>query len=141
MIKRALTTLLLLSLFIVSKSQLPALEQIPEEIKKNAYSVIRFSETNFEVISEKEAKEKNVLIMTILNNKGLDHANFIENVDKGKELKKFSCEIFDYSGKSIKKFKKSDLNLTDYSGFNLADDLSYYYLDRNRANLSFHNKI
>ena len=90
----------------------------------------RFSETNFEVISEKEAKEKNVLIMTILNNKGLDHANFIENVDKGKELKKFSCEIFDYSGKSIKKFKKSDLNLTDYSGFNLADDLSYYYLDK-----------
>ena len=109
---------------------------IPDELKKNAYGVVRFSSVSFEYKSEKSGVEKHDIYITILDKKGKDMANFVYAGDKFRELKNFSGTLYDKEGKKIRTYSKSNLRYTELTN-NLADDSKFYYLNCDSPELPF----
>lgn len=103
------------------------LNDIPAQLKENAYSVVIDHQIDFTCESPTSAIQKESITLAILNDKGNDAAFFLEICDKFSELRKFSGEVFNESGKSISKLKKSDLNMTEYSEGLASDNYRYYY--------------
>lgn len=101
--------------------------QAQTEIMNNAYSIVQDAST--EIISESatSALRKQSYTITILNEKGQEAAHFSCMCDKFTSLSKFSGEMIDSSGKVIRKIKKSDLQMTEYSSGLTSDDYMYYY--------------
>jgi len=99
--KRSVITMLLefivISL-ITAQRECYSVSQIPDSLRTNAYSVVRFELTDFEYIDPQNAVEKVTRVVTILDEKGSDEANFTEGFGKFWELKKFSGEIVDQNG-------------------------------------------
>ena len=122
-----LLIVLILSLSI--NAQLPLLPDLTKEITQNANIIVRKSETFFNVLSESDAKEKRVLIVTVMNPKGLSHVDFVETCDKWTDLTIFSCEVYDIFGKRVRKYKKTDLTRTEYSTSGIASDAYSYYMN------------
>ena len=113
-----------------------SVSSISDEIKKNAYGVVRYSKEEFIYKSEKTGVEKHEIYITILDKKGKDMANFVYPGDKFRELKKFSGTLYDGKGKQIRKFSKSNLRYTELTN-NLADDSKFYYLNIDSPELPF----
>lgn len=91
-----------------------AVSNIPPELLKNANAVIRWDETRFEVTDIDRAREIHRYAITILNERGDEHAEFAEGYDKLHSLESVEGTLYDASGKKVKSLKKSDLG--DYSG-------------------------
>jgi hypothetical protein len=104
-----------------------AVENIPEELKKNSNAVVRYSYTEFIYNDIKSATEKETYVITVLNKQGDDLSKFVCYGDKFRYLKSFSGEIYDRDGKLIRKIKRSEINETEYSE-DLASDSKYYFL-------------
>lgn len=98
---------------------------IPDSLKKNAYAVVRFSNTEYDYKSISSATEKHSIAITILDKKGADAAIFRCSGDKFEKLTDFSGQLFDAEGKKIRKYKMSDVISTEYSHV-LASDSRYY---------------
>ena len=96
-------------------------------IVSDAYSIVQDATTEIICESATSGIYKESHTITILNDKGRDAANFICMCDKFTSLRKFSGEILDFTGKVIKKIKKSDLQMTEYSSGLTSDDYTYYY--------------
>lgn len=122
--------LLMLSILCFPANDKPELSilQIPDSLKKNAYAVIRYSNTEFEYKSEINGIERREISISVLNKKGADFAAFRCSCDKFRELNGFSGKLFDAEGKLLRKFKISDVSSTEYSQ-ELASDAKLYYLD------------
>jgi len=88
---------------------------IPAELKKDAYAVVRDHNRSFEYYSPTSGTEKNVLEITVLDKKGIDQANFSEYGDKFRKLKSFSAKLYDASGNELKKYKMSDIRTSEWS--------------------------
>lgn len=117
----------LLALLGGSAAHAQVLNSVPDQLMENAYSIVINSQTDFTCESLFSATKKESITLAILNEKGKDAAIFHEMCDKFSELRKFSGEVIDKTGKSIHKIKKSDLNMTEYSEGLASDDYSYYY--------------
>jgi len=91
-----------------------AVGNIPPELLKNANAVVRWDETRFEVTDLDRAREIHRFAITILNERGDDHAQFAEDYDKLHSIESVEGTVYDASGKKVKSLKKSDLG--DYSG-------------------------
>ena len=94
---------------------------IPENLKTNANSVIRFENTNIEVRSQKELVVKVEKAITIYNDLADSYANILVNYDKRRSIENISAFIYDENGEEIKKIKKKDFK--DYSS---SDGMSLY---------------
>lgn len=117
--KRCLGILLLLSgLFTV---------QAQTDLNRNAYSIVQDATTEIVCESPTSALRKESYTITILNEKGRNEAHFYCMCDKFSSLRKFSGEITDANGKVIRKIKKSDLMMTEYSSGLTSDDYTYVY--------------
>ncbi|MDR2292355.1 MAG: DUF3857 domain-containing transglutaminase family protein [Prevotellaceae bacterium] len=116
-----------LSASINISAQNYAVDNIPEELKKNSNAVVRYSYTEFIYNDIKSATEKNIYVITILNKQGDDLSEFVCYGDKFRTLKSFSGEIYDKDGKLIRKIKRSEIKETEYSE-HLASDSKYYFL-------------
>ena len=85
-------------------------QTIPDSLKKDAESVVRYSNMEIVVKSPSKAIIRSHIIQTILNEKHEDEAVFGLGYDK-----KFSAVnyaemlVYDASGKLIKRYKKSDM--------------------------------
>jgi len=101
--------------------------QISEELRKDAFAVVRQSKQNLVQIDQNSGTYKVDFVITILNKKGDDNAIFAIYEDKFRELKSFSGEIFDAKGKSIKKIKRDDLYVTAFSEHLATDGKSTLY--------------
>lgn len=101
--------------------------QAQVDINRNAYSIVQDATTEMVCESATSALRKESYTVTILNEKGRDEAHFFCMCDKFTSLRKFSGEITDASGKVIRKIKKSDLQMTEYSSGLTSDDYTYYY--------------
>ena len=97
------------------------------DITRDAYSVVQNATTEIICESATSALQKESYTITILNEKGRDAAHFFCMCDKFRSLRKFSGEITDPTGKVIRKIKKSDLQMTEYSSGLTSDDYTYYY--------------
>ena len=100
---------------------------IDENLRKDAFAVVRQSKEIFTQIDRDNGIYKVDFVITILNNKGDDNAIFAIYEDNFFELKSFFGEIFDAKGKSIKKIKKSDLYVTGFSENLATDGKSTFY--------------
>ncbi|HXB07106.1 MAG TPA: DUF3857 and transglutaminase domain-containing protein [Puia sp.] len=87
---------------------------IPPELLKNANAVVRWDETRFEVTDVDRAREIRRYAITILNERGDDHAEFAKDYDKLHSIESVEGNLYDAAGKKVKSLKKADLG--DYSG-------------------------
>ena len=99
---------------------------IPAELKKDAYAVVRNNSQSFEYHSPTSGTEKNILEITVLDKKGIQHANFSEYGDKFKKLKSFSAKLYDGAGNELKKYKMSDVGMSEWSSNLFSDDKMFY---------------
>ncbi|MCL2650697.1 MAG: DUF3857 domain-containing transglutaminase family protein [Candidatus Azobacteroides sp.] len=88
---------------------------IPENLKKDAYAVIRESSKSFVQQDMQSGVYKVTYVITILDEKGRNYADFFTYEDSFSELKSFSGEIINAAGKTIKKIGKKDLTTTALS--------------------------
>jgi hypothetical protein len=106
---------------------------IPEELKKNASSVIRLENTEFEVTDIDYATLNIHKIITILNEGGKEALSFEEETDKFVSLANVEIKLYDATGKMIGKYKEKDLNSISIAE-GLIDDSKTYYLRLHATN-------
>lgn len=91
------------------------------------YSIVRDSQVEMICKSATQAVKKESYSVTVLSPKGLAAASFTCVCDMFRSLQKFSGEITDASGRTVRKIKKSDLSKSEYSSDFSSDDYFYYY--------------
>ena len=96
-------------------------------IADNSNSVIVEAQTEVICKSMTQSVERETRTVTILNKKGLDAAHFFCSCDMFRSLQKFSGELINASGQSVRKIKKSELLKSEYSSSLSTDDYLYYY--------------
>lgn len=125
MYKRIVTVgIVLVSLSIASvkasKIEYPV-SSIPKELLKDANAVIRFSEDNFEILTDKKATLKKSYAITILKKEALDMADLELYYDEFSSISAINVTVFDEFGNKVKKIPSSDI--IDY---NTCSEYSLY---------------
>lgn len=120
-----------------ARAQNWSVASIPDELKKDADAVVRLSETEFEYVSPLLSRERSTTVVTVLKRDGLGAANFQNYSDKFRSFSRFSGEIYDASGKLLRKIKNSELLYTDYSTSAFLDDTRTHYCQPNLPNPPF----
>ncbi len=86
---------------------------IPDELKKGADAVLRYSETTQEILSGKKVVFHEHYAVTVLNKRGERFAYFIELYDKSSRIPHISGSVYDTSGNRIE--KNISVYVNDYS--------------------------
>lgn len=118
-----LITILFSQLFF---SQNYSVSAIPEELKKNAYAVVRDDNT---VINIKAVDEMEIIVnktIMILNKSGENFSTVIIPYEKGTSISDVKVSVLDTNGKVIKKYSKSDFTDVRHSA-------SFSFYDENRV--------
>ena len=97
-----------------------------QDLSKDATSIITDSRTEVLCKSMTQSIEKESRTILILNRKGLNAAHFVCECDMFRSLQKFSGEILNAFGQSVRKIKKSELQKSEYSSSLSTDDYAYY---------------
>jgi len=106
--------------------------QIPEDMKKGMYAVVRFQELRWDIQSKSSASIHFKQVITILNDKANEHAKIVVGYDKLRSIKSLKGVVYDAHGKEIKKLKQGDIiDQSNFDGFSLYSDNRVKY-----ANLS-----
>jgi len=96
---------------------------IPDSLKQNANSVVKFYNTNIELVSQRKMVIKVKKAVTILNKIGDDESEITVYYDNNRKIKLLKAVAYDSFGNQIKKISKKDFK--DYSaadGFSLFND-------------------
>lgn len=99
---------------------------IPDSLKKDANAVVRMYNISYDYKTPVTATERKSVAITIMNNNGLDYANFLESGDKFRKLTKVSGKIYDNKGFELKSYSKADIKKSAYSQHLATDNFSYY---------------
>ncbi|RZK12801.1 MAG: DUF3857 domain-containing protein [Flavobacterium sp.] len=103
---------------------------IPSDLKENANAVVRNSQFDVVIISQRNMLLKEKRVVTILNEYGLKNINALEYYDKSRKIKKIEATILDPAGKELKIFKKKDFKDRSVGdGFSVFNDNRMLYLD------------
>lgn len=100
---------------------------IPDSLKEGAVAVVRNFSAVYTQNDMNNATYKVTKVITILNDKGNDHAHFYSYSDNFTDFKKFEGVIRDGEGKEIKKIRKSDLVVSSFSEYMATDTYSLSY--------------
>jgi hypothetical protein len=104
--------------------------QIPEDLKKGMYAVIRESHERFEIISTKQSKHYIHKVITILNSKAKRYAEDQVGYDKLTKVLYINAKVYDAEGNLIRKVKNSEIaDRSAYDGFSLFSDNRLKELD------------
>jgi len=96
---------------------------IPESLKKNANSVVRFENVSIEIVSQRQLIITYESAITIYNKLADKFADITIHYDKGRSINNLSTFIYDANGKEIKKIKKNDYkDYSAYDGISLFND-------------------
>ncbi len=99
---------------------------IPDSLKKDANAVVRMYNISYDYKTQVTATERKSVAITIMNNNGLDYANFLESGDKFRKLTKVSGKVYDSKGFELKSYSKADIKKSAYSQHLATDNFSYY---------------
>ena len=80
----------------------------------------------YEVITTNALKKESYTV-TVLDEKGKEAAHFLCMCDQFSSLNKFSGEVYDRTGNLIRKIKKSELKMSEYSSGLTTDDYMYFF--------------
>lgn len=100
-----------------------------EELLRNSDAVVRLCSVDFVYSSPTSATVKYVEETTILNNAAAAKGYFICYVDPTRSLKSFSGTLCDAQGKLVRKLKRSEVKLTEFSFNSLATDAAVCYME------------
>lgn len=115
-----------------------AVSNIPEELLKDVNSVVRYSESYFELQSFGKGIYKKKLAITILNSKARDQAEFTLSYSKLATLRNISATVYDQLGSAVKKLKKSEIrDYSSYDGFSVYSDTRLKYIDLRSNNYPY----
>ena len=118
---------ILFSFFISAQDY--SVTAIPEELKKNAYAVVRNDNTtiNINAIDEMEIIVNKTV--TILNKSGEVFSTVYIPYEKGTSISDVKVSVLDTNGKVVKKYSKSDFKDVKHSqSFSFYDDNRVLYL-------------
>src|SRR6478735_146506 len=122
---RLLFSIILLSFFATcfgSDLKYPV-NEIPEEVKKGMYAIIREKEVTFEINSINSSKSYFRIAITILNENANEQARKVVGYDKLRTVKLFKCTSYDAEGNVIKRLKANEIrDISAYDGFSLYSD-------------------
>lgn len=97
--------------------------QIPEEMKRGMYAVIRHKEVRLDIQSRSSSSYYVKQAITILNSKAKNYAIVSVGYDKLRMIKLMKAVVYDAAGKEIKKLKQSEIkDESEYDGFSLLSD-------------------
>ncbi|QBZ97555.1 DUF3857 domain-containing protein [Flavobacterium sangjuense] len=122
--------LLLFSVFSFGQKLEYSTSTIPDSLKLNANAVVRLSEINIDIISQKSMVIKAVQITTVLNELGLRSLDLSESYDKNRKINKIEATTYNASGQELKVYKRKDFKDTSVAdGFSVFNDNRALYLD------------
>jgi hypothetical protein len=102
---------------------------IPEALKKDANSVVRFENLSLEMKSQQEMIIKVDKAITVYNNLADGYADLTVYYDKRTDVKNIKGYVYDKNGEEIKKIRKSDFKDYSASGGSLYTDNRVLYYD------------
>jgi transglutaminase-like putative cysteine protease len=103
---------------------------IPDSLKQNANAVIRLSQINLDITSQKAMTIKSVTVITILNELGLRDLDLSENYDKNRRITQIEATAYDFSGKELKTYRRKDFkDISVADGISIFNDNRALYLD------------
>lgn len=96
---------------------------IPQELKENANSVVRFENTVIEMKSQRNMTITIEAAITVLNKQADQQSEISLFYDKRQKIKNVSVYVYNAMGIEIKKIKKNDFDdYSVYDGFSLFND-------------------
>ncbi len=101
--------------------------EIPDSLKRDAYSVVRDYQLTVTAQSQKALMMHHHLVVTILNKKGEKHSLWSYPTSKFDKLTSFSGKVYNDQGKVVTKLKRSDVSSSQYSE-QLATDILHNYV-------------
>jgi len=103
---------------------------ISPDLKENANAVVRLSEVNYTISSQRSLNIKHKRVVTILNEQGLGNIDAREYYDPNRKIKKIEATILDALGKEIKSIKRRDFkDVSVGDGFSVFNDNRAVYLE------------
>lgn len=92
------------------------------------HSTVLEARTEVECTLMTQYVSENSLAVTVFDPEGEPDAAFVCFCDKYVSLEGFSGEILDSQGNRVRKIRKSDLQVSEYSSSLLTDDYRYYFI-------------
>ncbi|MDM1552520.1 DUF3857 domain-containing protein [Empedobacter falsenii] len=124
---------LLFSTFLISSfsfAQNYAVDQIPADLIKDAYVVVRKNEEKIELLKVDELKYTEDVVVTVLSKAGDNYVGAQANYDANTKIDLFEATLYDANGKEIKKFKTKDFGDQSYvTGGQMYTDDRIKYLN------------
>lgn len=107
-----------------------AVNEIPAELTKDAYAVVRVDDLKIEYISSSKVKTTHNLAVTILSEAGIRFAYRPMYYDKSRRINKMEATLYDASGKKIRELKSKDIkDVSAVDGFSMYIDDRVKYFD------------
>ncbi|MCP2027940.1 transglutaminase-like putative cysteine protease [Flavobacterium sp. HSC-32F16] len=111
------------------KSEYSALT-IADSLKENANAVVRLDQMDITIASQRSMNIKIQRIVTVLNQKGLEHIEAYLYYDKSVGVRNIEAVVYDIFGNEIKKIKRKDFkDQSAVSGSTLFSDNRVLFLD------------
>jgi transglutaminase-like putative cysteine protease len=127
-------SLLLLSCSCFAADIKYPVSEIPEELKKGMYAVVREKEFIFEINSVSSSKYRYRMAITLLNSNAKSYADLVVGYDKLQAVKLFKCTSYDAMGNVIKKLKQSEIrDVSAYDEYSLFSDNRLKIADLSQA--------
>ncbi|MBS4062310.1 MAG: DUF3857 domain-containing protein [Bacteroidetes bacterium] len=126
---KTVSLLIFLVLSVQLFSQNLAVSLIPEQLKKNVNSVLRYDNTTIEISKSYDMTITSEWAVTVLNSSGNEHVYAGSSYSKSLKINEMTARILDANGKEIKKLKSSDLVDVSavMSGSVFVDDRQQYF--------------
>ncbi|HYF30673.1 MAG TPA: DUF3857 domain-containing protein [Chitinophagaceae bacterium] len=98
---------------------------IDPALMKDANVVMRFEEDRYEMKGMERMSCRYKRVVTILNEKGDDHAGLVVHYDSFHEIEYIEGTLYDINGKKIRSLKKGEIRDQSGTGSDLANDDRY----------------
>ena len=103
---------------------------IPENLKENANSIIRFQSIDINIGSQRAIEIKTKKVITVLNSKGLSNVDAKEYYSESERISSIQAVVYNAMGREIKKIKKGDFKDQSVAdGFSILTDGRVLFLD------------
>lgn len=111
---------------------------IDQELLNNSKLVVRSYTRDIEVISQKKVRGKSTLVISVINENGLDNADFMRFYNNFISVKKLKATLYNERGDKIKNVDRDNFrDFSAVSGFSLFNDSRVKYIDCDYATIPF----
>lgn len=106
-----------------TNAQQYAVQNISNELKHDAYAVVRNETHQVDFLAYNKVNTKSLLAITVLNESGRKYALYPVFYNKSTKINQFKAKIYDANGQLVRALKKKDLkDISAHDGFSLFID-------------------